>query len=558
MRKNLPVFDHEYQYPSEQTLVSVTDLKGRVTYCNPAFIEVSGFGRSEMLGQPHNLIRHPDMPCEAFRDLWATIEAGLPWTGMVKNRRKNGDFYWVQANITPIRDGEQVTGYLSVRTCPTREQVQVAELLFADMRAQAEAGRLVHVLHHGQVLRRDWRGRLARLRRPDTAVQLAGVQAGAAALAVLPPVLGAPLWLTGLAVLVAVAGAGALGWRLTLGPLRALVRDAHFLAAGDLSHTLGTGAGGAIGQLQQALFQLSVNLRTVVSDVRDEVHQLERSIQEIAQGNQNLSTRTETQASQLAQTAAAMAQISQTVQDSAHSATEGARVASQATGLVETGEQAVQTVSQAMVGINEAAAEIQSVVHLIEGVAFQTNLLALNAAVESARAGEAGRGFAVVAAEVRQLALRTTEAARHIRQLIDQSSARAASGSQATEQAREHMGESLQTVQQVDTLLGEISQAVREQQTDMLQIDAALGQLDNLTQQNVALVEEVTAAAQDLRNQAAGLSSTVQILRLRRGEPSLAQIDAVALRRQFKGQVLEQVPECLSAPEASPPQRLRA
>src|SRR5262245_26583179 len=123
MRNNQPVSQREYTFPPADTLVSVTDLKGRITYCNGAFIEVSGYARDELLGQPHNLVRHPDMPEEAFRDLWATIQAGFPWTGLVKNRRKNGDHYWVQANATPMKDGERITGFLSVRTCPTREAV---------------------------------------------------------------------------------------------------------------------------------------------------------------------------------------------------------------------------------------------------------------------------------------------------------------------------------------------------------------------------------------------------------------------------------------------------
>ena len=149
MRINQPVTTTEFMFAERDTLVSVTDTKGRITYCNPAFVYVSGFVHEELLGQPHNLIRHPDMPAEAFRDLWDTIVAGLPWTGLVKNRRKNGDFYWVQANITPLRDGTQVTGFLSVRTLPTREQVQAADALYAQMRAEAQTGHTVHTLHRG-------------------------------------------------------------------------------------------------------------------------------------------------------------------------------------------------------------------------------------------------------------------------------------------------------------------------------------------------------------------------------------------------------------------------
>lgn len=116
MRINSPITDREYCFGQNETLVSVTDTKGHITYCNPAFLEVSGFAEAELLGQAHNIIRHPDMPSAAFFDLWATIRAGQPWTGIVKNRRKDGDFYWVQANVTPLRAGDEIAGYLSVRT----------------------------------------------------------------------------------------------------------------------------------------------------------------------------------------------------------------------------------------------------------------------------------------------------------------------------------------------------------------------------------------------------------------------------------------------------------
>jgi methyl-accepting chemotaxis protein len=142
MRKNLPVTDTEYVMPDGQTIVSRTDLKGKITYVNPDFIEASGYSETELIGQPHNLVRHPDMPEEGFKDLWDTLKAGRPWTGLVKNRRKNGDFYWVVANVTPLLDGNEVVGYLSVRTRPTREQVEAAGnayRMFREGRAQGLA-----------------------------------------------------------------------------------------------------------------------------------------------------------------------------------------------------------------------------------------------------------------------------------------------------------------------------------------------------------------------------------------------------------------------------------
>lgn len=136
MRVNLPVSTQEYAFPKGQTLVSTTDLKGRILYCNPMFIEVSRYEKQELLGQPHNMIRHPDMPEEAFRDMWETIASGNPWSAPVKNRRKDGSFYWVMANVTPLMQGDQPTGFMSVRTEATREQVQAAEQLYRQMQAE--------------------------------------------------------------------------------------------------------------------------------------------------------------------------------------------------------------------------------------------------------------------------------------------------------------------------------------------------------------------------------------------------------------------------------------
>ena len=155
MRDNGPITQQEYPFPAGKTLVSVTDLKGRIVYANKAFIMVSGYTQDELLGQPHNLIRHPDIPAEAFRDLWDTVDKGLPWTGLVKNRRKNGDHYWVKAHVTPVfRDGTMV-GHLSVRTAPERDAVQAAEALYARMREEAKNGALRLVLRAGQLRRAD-------------------------------------------------------------------------------------------------------------------------------------------------------------------------------------------------------------------------------------------------------------------------------------------------------------------------------------------------------------------------------------------------------------------
>ncbi|MFM2119611.1 MAG: hypothetical protein RL722_1079, partial [Pseudomonadota bacterium] len=162
MRLNQPVTGHEHPFPAGATLVSVTDIKGRITYCNEHFVKVSGFAVEDLMGQAHNIVRHPDMPAEAFRDMWATIQQGQAWTALVKNRRLNGDHYWVRANVTPMFAGEEIVGYLSVRSEPTRAEVQAAEALYRRMKEEEATGRPRLTLERGRLIDTSWAGRLRR------------------------------------------------------------------------------------------------------------------------------------------------------------------------------------------------------------------------------------------------------------------------------------------------------------------------------------------------------------------------------------------------------------
>ena len=537
MRTNLPVTQQGYQFSEEQTLVSVTDLKGRIAYCNPWFVAVSGYERSELMGQPHNLVRHPDMPEEAFRDMWDTIGSGQPWRGMVKNRRKNGDFYWVDANATPIRREGQIVGYLSVRTAPSIEQIAAAETLYARMRAEASSGRLVTGLKSGRVVRQDLLGRTL------GAMAQAAHYVGRGGLATLVTVMGAGTLAAFFDPLVWVPGGLAMTVisheiqrRKTQKSLQVILEDVLELAAGDLVHRVRTDQPGQPGEVQRAINQLSVNLRTVIGDISTETVNLSTAVAEIAMGNQDLSSRTEAQASNLEQTAASMEEITGTVRQSSGTVMEGARVAGEAASIAQHSNEAVNGVVHAMSSITESSRRIGEINSVIEGVAFQTNILALNAAVEAARAGEAGRGFAVVASEVRALAQRTAEAARQINQLITESAERVAGGSTQTKVAQERMQQVLQSVSQVSALLGEVSTAGQEQQLGLSQVNSAVAQMDTITQQNAAMVEELAAAAQELNGQVATVSGALNLFRLKASDRSVAEVDAVELRRSSKGQ----------------------
>lgn len=534
MRNNQPVTQTELKPPEDQTLISVTDLKGRITYANKAFISMSGYMEEELMGQPHNIIRHPDMPEEAFRDLWATIEAGIPWTGVVKNRRKNGDYYWVRANATPMRDGDRIVGYLSVRTPATEAEKVACTALYATMQQEARNGRLVHVLDKGRVYRAGALPKLVRVLTPGMRGQLMWLAALAAGAPLLSAALEWPLWATGLVAALSAAVAGVLGWSITGAPLKRVVDDAVRLASGDLTHPVNTGGVGLISHLQQALSQMSLNVRTVVRDVRHEVGNLRGGTKEIAMGNQDMSARVEDQANNLEETAASMEQINGTVRQTTESAAQGAQLATETMAVSRRSHDSVQAVSQTMEGIADSSRRIGDIIQVIEGVAFQTNILALNAAVEAARAGEAGRGFAVVASEVRALAQRTTGAAREIRQLIEESRNRVNEGNARVVDARTRVDEAMGAVERVATMLEDIKVATTQQLAGTSQIAASLSDMDAITQHNAAMVEELAAASKSLDNQVDTVHNSIRVFRLFPGDKTLAEDDAVAMRTAAK------------------------
>ncbi|MFJ3047575.1 methyl-accepting chemotaxis protein [Herbaspirillum chlorophenolicum] len=297
-------------------------------------------------------------------------------------------------------------------------------------------------------------------------------------------------------------------------PLEQAVKLAQGVAAGDLTQEIEVRSRDETGQLMQALKDMNSNLQKIVGEVRVSTDTINTASAEIASGNLDLSSRTEQQAGSLEETASAMEELTSTVKQNADNARQANQLAASASDVASRGGDVVKQVVDTMSSINESSRKIVDIISVIDGIAFQTNILALNAAVEAARAGEQGRGFAVVASEVRSLAQRSAAAAKEIKGLIDDSVTKVGNGSALVAQAGQTMDEVVASVRRVTDVMGEITAASQEQSTGIEEVNRAITQMDETTQQNAALVEEAAAAAQSLQEQAGRLLSAVGVFRL--------------------------------------------
>ena len=401
MRVNTPVTGHEFDFPPESVIISGTDVEGVITYVNDDFVHISGFERDELIGEPQNIVRHPDMPAAAFEDMWRTLKAGQAWMGVVKNRCKNGDHYWVDAYVTPLRDGDTVVGYESVRVKPRSDEVARAERLYAQLNA----------------------GRKPRMRRIPLGMK-GRLGLGLAGLAL--PLLGAG-FLSGIEPLH--LGAGAL-FALAVGglvvpwvsrPICCMARESRRIIDNPLARRVYAGANDESGQIETALKALRQRLRTVLSRTETASHEVAQHADSAASFAEQNTRGMEHQQRETAQLVAAVNDMVATIQEVARNAHEASGSAQEADSASSEGKlvitemvlaidnlaDEVDRASQSIAKLAEDSQSISQVVEVINEIAEQTNLLALNAAIEAARAGEAGRGFAVVADEVRTLAMRT-------------------------------------------------------------------------------------------------------------------------------------------------------
>lgn len=513
MKNNQPVSHIEHFIDPKRPVVSKTDLKGVITYANPAFIEISGYTREELMGHAHNIVRHPDMPPEAFSDLWRTLAADLPWRGLVKNRCKNGDFYWVEAYATPLYENGVKIGYMSVRNRPNSAEVQQVEALY-----------------------RAINQRQANCPKTQMASQIS-LRSRLASLALLPlllfvmtHVLGINFWLT-LPLAVLLTGGLALWLWTGLGhPIARAQIALRRLAEGDFHFDLDAYAATEFVALLNELKAMQIHFRAMIADIvaaaacvslqSGEVH---RTVTEVLEhGQQQINGR--------ATVGAALALLAESacgISDATHSSTRHAEGTIKCVELgmvamnasMEVTEKLVARVLDAQTVIDALGAEIsaiQRVTRTIKEIAEQTNLLALNAAIEAVRAGESGRGFAVVADEVRKLAQSTTQSTVEIATTIDhivkQTSSAQSAMHLATGQVEEStllIGDSHSALNQIKASTDEvalaalaISQKLLLQSQSSAQVEQSMERMGELVADNRRSMSEADHAIECLQGTA--------------------------------------------------------
>jgi len=499
------VTQREHLLDDNTTLMSTTDLRSIITHANDTFVDVSGYSLQELSGQPHNLVRHPDMPKAAFADMWYTLQKGEPWTGIVKNRCKNGDHYWVRANVAPMVRGGKITGYMSIRTKARADEVAAVTPLYQAL----NAGKCRQRLHKGRVVRpgiSGWLNALPLRWRVRSIMMLLFVMLAAAlGLSGAPP--GAILFSS----LPLLLGCACLEWQIVR-PVEQVAREALSVATGEKSQVEPFHRSDELGLTLRAVGQLGLMSRWLMNDVASQVARVRDGSVALAKGNDDLNERTRQTVVNVQQTVATMSQMAVSVQNNSVTAAAADKLSSAASSAATHGGRAMETVIKTMDEIASSTQRIGSITTLINDIAFQTNILALNAAVEAARAGEQGKGFAVVAGEVRHLASRSASAANDIRKLIDASASKVQSGSGQVHAAGQTMEDIVLQVQNVTRLLGEISSSTAEQAAGLADLTRAVAELDVITQKNAGLVEKNAAVSAMVKQRASRLEEAVTVL----------------------------------------------
>jgi len=499
------VTQNEYPLDDDTTLMSTTDLHSYITHANDTFVKVSGYQLDELTGQPHNMVRHPDMPKAAFADMWYTLQQGEPWSGIVKNRRKNGDHYWVRANAVPMVRRGQVTGYMSIRTKATAEEIAAVEPFYRAL----NDGSCKKRVHKGLVVGKGWLGKLPSM---PLRWRVRSVMAGLFAVLAATLVATSAGWMPLAAAALVMLLGTLLFEQQIVRPVENVARQALKVATGERNSVQHLSRSDELGLTLRAVGQLGLMCRWLINDVSSQVVSVRDGSDRLAQGNEDLNDRTRQTVANVQQTVATMNQMAASVQSNSETAAEVDKLSVAASSAATKGGNAMQTVVKTMDDIADSTQRIGSITSLINDIAFQTNILALNAAVEAARAGEQGKGFAVVAGEVRHLASRSANAANDIRKLIDASASKVQSGSEQVHAAGRTMDDIVVQVKNVTQLIAQISHATSEQATGLSELTRAVAELDSITQKNADLVEESAHISAMVKHRAGRLKDAVTVL----------------------------------------------
>ncbi|MEW6765728.1 MAG: PAS domain-containing methyl-accepting chemotaxis protein [Pseudomonadota bacterium] len=487
MKKNLPVTGIETGYDKASHLVSSTDLKGTITFVNASFEDVSGFTREELIGQSHNIVRHPDMPPAAFADLWSHLKAGRAWLGLVKNRCKNGNHYWVEAHVSPLFSQGQVIGYESVRVAPERTHV-------------AQAERVYRALWKG---RNPFRKRFWQPIRHRVLLTFGLIQ-GLMLLALVAGMDGPTL-----AILVSaltLAGLALLRWQLS--PLAGLSRMARSITDNPVALRAFTGRMDEAAEAELALRTLRANNRTFLSRLRVNAEAVCKDTQQVSDTEHDAAMGVDRQEDRIEHITRAIREMSIAINEIARLTTQAAKSADETDKCAREGRAIVgrtvdaihataldlQSTEKLMDYLAKDSQEIGAIIDDIRYITEQTNLLALNAAIEAARAGDVGRGFAVVADEVRALAGRTQEATTRTQQMIEGLQSRATEAVMAMRKDGDKISEVVNFTQEAHAALQSITHGVAAIHDMNMQVAAAVEEQSMVSQnitENVGAVREL-------------------------------------------------------------------
>jgi len=530
MRNNQPVTQREVDYSPNIRIISTTDLQGNITFINHDFVQISGFTEKELVGSPHNIVRHPDMPPAAYEDLWQTVKSGNTWRALVKNRCKNGDHYWVDAYVMPIVQNGKTIGYQSVRSKPSREQIAEAESLYAKMRDDAS----LKIPHN-----RSWKDWSISSKVLTSVILLLTQIADYFQTGVQPNAL-----FSGLLLLNLFAAIGVLIF-MQLGishPLRDCARYMTNIANGDLTDQLPKSNADETGQLLLATRMLQSRLLAIFGRVGEASTILSASAEQLAAASENTLASMYAQQGETTQVATAMQEMSATVREVANNTDSAAReaqsalditssglvVATQAKNVIGTLASEVKRTGEVVTNVATHSQQISTITDVISSIAEQTNLLALNAAIEAARAGEQGRGFAVVADEVRSLAGRTQQATGEIRSMIEKLSLEVTHAVEVMQHSRDMANEATEEIAHTEEALrriagsvnhlngmnGQIATAAEQQSAVANEMSQNLENIDNLTRKSRVDAEQVASSSKYLTSLARNLQNAANQFKL--------------------------------------------